>query len=341
MPTLVNDLSHSQQMWLFDTFGPSTDAEDQFMPVHHSSRNEDPVVLGGAGDYGESATERRVSDATSVHGSDHVSSPSPEDHGQFSPHPVARNNSSMEHYYLPHAPDLQHHQPAPSGHHDNRSTIFRRSAGGGGGIENEFSELSPRPWPSTDRSEQGLYNCYMSHHQPPPPLHHSSHQHHHHHLQNTPPNHYQQHHPSAAFDTISPSRSFNMLRPPRASSNSRASLLGGAEAEKLQAKRMSGPLETGGSATGQQPAPFYPHKGEKLTWQQSFENLQVYKQTYGDCDVPQKYKHNVKLGGWVVRIFQQWECQIKLENSSLTSCFLYISRTSKGKRKRIPQSTGN
>jgi len=49
-------------------------------------------------------------------------------------------------------------------------------------------------------------------------------------------------------------------------------------------------------------APFYPHKGERLTWQQSYENLQVYKQTYGDCDVPkEKYKHNVKLGRWVVR----------------------------------------
>ena len=27
--------------------------------------------------------------------------------------------------------------------------------------------------------------------------------------------------------------------------------------------------------------PIYPHQGEKLTWQQSFENLQVYKKTYG------------------------------------------------------------
>lgn len=49
-------------------------------------------------------------------------------------------------------------------------------------------------------------------------------------------------------------------------------------------------------------APIYPHQHEKLTWLQSFENLQVYKDTYGDCNVPQKYKSNVKLGGWVVRI---------------------------------------
>jgi Helicase associated domain len=50
-------------------------------------------------------------------------------------------------------------------------------------------------------------------------------------------------------------------------------------------------------------APVYPHMEEKLTWQQSFENLQVYKLTYGDCNVPQKYRHNVKLGGWVVSSF--------------------------------------
>lgn len=45
--------------------------------------------------------------------------------------------------------------------------------------------------------------------------------------------------------------------------------------------------------------PTYPHLGEKLTWQQSYENLKVYKKTYGDCNVPQKYKENPKLGGWV------------------------------------------
>lgn len=47
-------------------------------------------------------------------------------------------------------------------------------------------------------------------------------------------------------------------------------------------------------------APIYPHIDDKLTWQQSFENLQVYKRAYGDCNVPQKYKLNIKLGGWVV-----------------------------------------
>jgi hypothetical protein len=46
-------------------------------------------------------------------------------------------------------------------------------------------------------------------------------------------------------------------------------------------------------------APIFPHSGDKLTWQQSFENLQVYQQIYGDCNVPQKYKENRKLGGWV------------------------------------------
>lgn len=46
--------------------------------------------------------------------------------------------------------------------------------------------------------------------------------------------------------------------------------------------------------------PDYPHIGDKLSWQQSYENLMVYKEAYGDCDVPQKYKENTKLGGWVV-----------------------------------------
>ena len=44
----------------------------------------------------------------------------------------------------------------------------------------------------------------------------------------------------------------------------------------------------------------FPHSDDKLTWQQSFENLKIYKRIYGDCNVPQKYKMNVKLGGWVV-----------------------------------------
>lgn len=45
--------------------------------------------------------------------------------------------------------------------------------------------------------------------------------------------------------------------------------------------------------------PTFPHDGKKLTWMESFENLQAYKNHYGDCNVPQKYKGNTKLGGWV------------------------------------------
>ena len=52
------------------------------------------------------------------------------------------------------------------------------------------------------------------------------------------------------------------------------------------------------SAAGKSPA--FPHDGEKLSWQQSYENLQVYKEAFGDCNVPQKFKMNMKLGGWVV-----------------------------------------
>jgi hypothetical protein len=45
--------------------------------------------------------------------------------------------------------------------------------------------------------------------------------------------------------------------------------------------------------------PLFPHGGSKLTWQQSYENLLMYRQHYGDCNVPQKYAGNPKLGGWV------------------------------------------
>lgn len=77
--------------------------------------------------------------------------------------------------------------------------------------------------------------------------------------------------------------------------------------------------------------PAFPHNGEKLTWQQSFENLQAYKQTYGDCNVPQKYKLNQKLGGWVVRaslVFVEVHISISLWLSScvyLTTPLLLVS----------------
>jgi hypothetical protein len=52
--------------------------------------------------------------------------------------------------------------------------------------------------------------------------------------------------------------------------------------------------------------PNYPHGGYKLSWQQSYENLKVYNEMYGNCDVSTMGdKHNFKLGCWVVRI-QQW-----------------------------------
>lgn len=297
MPTLVNDLSQSQQLWLFETFGPgSTDAED-----HFNHRGDDPAIADAS--HFDASTERRVSDATSVQGEHSsstasVSTPTPAAAAgdQFSPHPHLHHNNSNSNnmdYYLPHAPDLQHHQPAPSGHIDNRNTIFRR------GVENEMADLPPRPWSPADQFNNSPYPA-------------NHHQHHH------------QHHPSPAapgFDhnMIGPSRSFNLLRQPRGTANSRP-LMGNHhhhhhhhlhnEDATIVQKRIS-PMDASTGGGGGEPhhhphpsassgtSPYYPHKGEKLTWQQSFENLQVYKQTYGDCDVPQKYKHNVKLGGWV------------------------------------------
>jgi hypothetical protein len=45
--------------------------------------------------------------------------------------------------------------------------------------------------------------------------------------------------------------------------------------------------------------PVLTHQGDKLSWQESYENLVAYKEHYGDCSVPQKYAGNPKLGGWV------------------------------------------
>lgn len=52
-------------------------------------------------------------------------------------------------------------------------------------------------------------------------------------------------------------------------------------------------------STDQVVYPAFVHQGDKLTWNESYENLVVYKSHYGDCNVPQKYKGNLKLGGWV------------------------------------------
>jgi Helicase associated domain len=78
-------------------------------------------------------------------------------------------------------------------------------------------------------------------------------------------------------------------------------------------------------------APVYPHMEEKLTWQQSFENLQVYKLTYGDCNVPQKYRHNVKLGGWVVSS----SGPVEHRNFSIpNSCLRFLSYRQQNKQRK-------
>jgi hypothetical protein len=60
--------------------------------------------------------------------------------------------------------------------------------------------------------------------------------------------------------------------------------------------RMDGPDEI---PSASERFPVLPHQGGKLSWQESYENLVAYKDHYGDCIVPQKYKGNPKLGGWV------------------------------------------
>jgi hypothetical protein len=100
----------------------------------------------------------------------------------------------------------------------------------------------------------------------------------------------------------------------------------------------------------------FPHSEDKLTWQQSFENLQLYKRIYGDCNVPQKYKMNVKLGGWVVRIcmeifmLEQNYCHITIAQSHCRCCFFHfkiinihsksIKKNKQRKKKKNPVKYG-
>lgn len=97
------------------------------------------------------------------------------------------------------------------------------------------------------------------------------------------------------------------------------------------AKRQS---ESGGTV-----APQYPHMEEKLTWMQSYENLQVYKLTYGDCNVPQKYRHNVKLGGWVVSISKANGAR-RVPITLLTSISLFQLQNKQRKKKKNPSKYG-
>lgn len=104
--------------------------------------------------------------------------------------------------------------------------------------------------------------AYEHHHHP---FHHAQQQYHH-------PEH--MHHPHLHHPAIPPQRA------------------GG-----LMDRRDDAPSPTTAKTTERFPS--FPNAGDKLTWQESYENLVAYKEHYGDCSVPQKYKGNPKLGGWV------------------------------------------
>lgn len=249
MPSLVSELTSSQRTWLIENFG-SVDAGDFNLQTTESDSESHLLT--------EQASERRVSDAATLTLSNSEERPTV----QFSP-PEAPHSF----FTLPNAPDLQHHQPSPTGVSETgRSAIFRRP----GMLDHSTqqhelppatsSDLTPRPWTPDRSADQYPYAYY-----------------HQQHLFHVTPHH--------QYDA---SRNFGLLRPSSLRSN--GSLL-----DRFQ-KRPILP-----SSTEPEQIPEYPHEGDKLTWQQSYENLKVYKESYGDCDVPQKYKHNVKLGGWVVR----------------------------------------
>lgn len=39
--------------------------------------------------------------------------------------------------------------------------------------------------------------------------------------------------------------------------------------------------------------------GSPVAWEARFEQLKQYQVEHGDCNVPQKYTDNTKLGAWV------------------------------------------
>jgi Helicase associated domain len=256
MPSLVSDLTPSQRMWLAETFGgPDSGEFNHLQTVDSCSESPRPFQQ-------ETTSERRVSDAAAL-------SLSERSGVQYSP-PQPANS----YFSLPPAPDLQHHQPSPTGLSESigRSAIFRRTPLGVMEHGGEAAELNPRPWTPPDRGE---YTSYYSHqpHQPTP------------------------HHPRHHYDHTT-SRNFAILRPASFTANNNGKH---AEIDKFPNNHGGGKRP---NPTSAHQTPKYPHGGDKLSWQQSYDNLKVYKETYGDCDVPQKYKHNVKLGGWVVRIQQ-------------------------------------
>lgn len=248
MPSLVSELTTSQRTWLIENYG-GLDAGD--FNLHTTESESD------GHHFPEQVSERRVSDAATLtlsHSEERASV-------QFSP-----QQTTQSYFTLPHAPDLQHHQPSPTGVSESgRSAIFRRP----GTLDHpsqqtqdppiQPTDLTPRPWTPDRGADQYPYSYY--HH----PAHHAT--------------------PVHQYDA---SRNFAILRP--------SSFRANGMLEKIQ--RRPNP-----SSNSPDETPKYPHEGDKLTWQQSYENLQVYKDTYGDCDVPQKYRHNIKLGGWVVRCF--------------------------------------
>ena len=54
------------------------------------------------------------------------------------------------------------------------------------------------------------------------------------------------------------------------------------------------------------------------TWNSKFQELMEYKNTYGNCNVPQRYQDNPKLGTWVHTQRRQYKLMIEGKKSSMT-----------------------
>jgi Helicase associated domain len=223
MPTLVTELSPSQRMWLFETFG------------HHGEKEElqPQVSLANFHDIGDR---------------------------------MSAEEQQLAAYYLPRGNAGQHEV-------DNRSTIFRRGGGGeSGGCGGEGRS------PTVATLDPGMRPLPL-----PPSSWHAE----------------RLHQQQENYSYYNDSRGMYEAR--RGSPYALPPITPlGVEGQQPYTSRRQSPKDDDDD-DGE--TPVFPYQGEKLTWKQSFENLQVYKKVHGDCNVPQKYKHNNKLGGWVVSRF--------------------------------------
>jgi len=273
MPTLVTDLTPLQRMWLYEN---QRTLSEEVSPLEHPPP---PLPPGTADDdqrYHASSDRKRspLHDKSSIF---RTRSPATIAKSQQHHHqqPEQLNHQQLQHSLPSSSPswNAHHNDPMPPAT-TNLMTPF--GDGTGGDASNNSSVVSVTP----NKRRKMSFPGYHHHNHPPPsyldypPPHPPSQIHYNH------PNHQHQHHPYQ-----------HHYRPPPPAHPTPKDL----DRESVIIVR-SPRLQSPDSEPREKPFPNFPHKGDKLTWQESYDNLVAYKEHYGDCNVPQKYKGNPKLG---------------------------------------------